>query len=179
MTNKEEIWKDIPGYEGYYQVSSLGRLRSKDRLVNTRHVTKRPVKGQMLKPKIDRYGYYQIGLQKLRKTKYTTIHQLVAMAFHDHVPCGYDLVINHINFIKTDNRPENLEIVSTRENSNKKHLKSGSKYVGVDFYKRGNKWRSRIEIDGKSQHLGYFTEEYDAHLAYKKALKELLDQSSL
>lgn len=65
---------------------------------------------------------------------------------------------------------ENLEIVTNRDNSNQKHIKSSSGYVGVSFAKDRNMWRSTIYIDGRNISIGYFKKEIDAAIAYQKAL---------
>lgn len=79
-------------------------------------------------------------------------------------------MINHINFIRNDNRLENLEIVSTRENSNRKHLKSTSKYTGVHWRKQSNKWHAQIIVDGKKLHVGLFDSEEEASEYYENAV---------
>lgn len=105
------------------------------------------------------------------------IHKLVAMAFLNHTPDGTQIfVINHKNFDKMDNRVENLEIVTSRENSNKKHLSSTSKYTGVSWNKNTNKWRADIYINSKLNYLGLFTNEIEASNAYQNALKQILCQ---
>jgi hypothetical protein len=154
-----EIFKDIPGYEGRYQVSNLGNVKS----FNNR-------KEKILKQTILKNGYLYCGLSN-KKSKTFLVHQLVAMAFLDFIPNGFNLVINHINFIKTDNRLENIEIVTQRENTNKKHLKSSSKYVGVGWAKNNKKWKAYILFKGKYKHIGYFTDELKASEAYQNALK--------
>lgn len=154
-----EIWKEIKGYEGY-EISSTGRVKS--------------LKGKyerILKSAINMHGYYFVGLSKNGKVTTKKVHQLVAIAFLNHVPNGFILVINHINIDKLDNRVENLEIVTMRENSNQKHLKSSSKYIGVCWHKGCKKWQSIIKINGKQKHLGLFVNEIEASNAYQKALK--------
>lgn len=152
MTNIEEIWKDIPNYEGLYQVSNLGSVKSsKNNLPVKRWINK---------------GYFSSSLYKDGKVKRFRVHQLVAMAFLNHMPCGHKLVVNHKNFVKTDNRADNLEIITQRQNSNKKHINHSSNYTGVSWDKRRNKWESYIRISGKKKHLGYFTDEYQASIAY-------------
>lgn len=111
----EEVWKDIKGFEGRYQVSNMGRVRSLDRWSRN----KRPflVKGMILHPSINRNGYFRTSLYDgNRKAKHYEIHRLVAIHF---VP-GYQkgLVVNHINEIKTDNRAENLEWCTYKYNLN-------------------------------------------------------------
>jgi hypothetical protein len=69
---------------------------------------------------------------------------------------------------------DNLEIVTARENSNKKHLKSSSKYIGVCFEKESKKWVASISLKGKQKKLGRFDCEIKASEAYQNALKTLL-----
>ena len=159
---EKEIWKDIHGYEGMYQVSNLGRVKS---FIG--------ISERILKHNAGNRGYFFFRLYKNRKPKTFTTHQLVAMSFLGHVPNGHELVVNHKNLNKHDNRVENLEIITQRENCNLKHIKSSSKYVGVCWDKQRNKWFSYIYMNGKRKHLGRFINEYDAHLAYEKALSEL------
>lgn len=154
-----EIWKNIIGYENY-QVSNFGNVKSL-----------KWNKEKFLKFSIDAYGYFIVGLSDKGKDKTRTVHQLVAEAFLRHSPCGYRLIINHIDFNRQNNRVENLEIVTARENCNKKHIKSSSIYTGVSWHKNRNKWIASILINKKSKHLGYFINEYDAHLAYENELK--------
>lgn len=88
-------------------------------------------------------------------------------------------VINHKNLNKLDNRKINIEIVSSRENSNKKHLKSSSKYVGVYWHNSSKKWASNIATGGKQKHLGLFETELEAYLAYEKKLNEITSAQDL
>lgn len=169
---QKEIWKDIPNYEGYYQASNLGRIKSLDRSITYSDGRVYNMKSTILNPLNDGMGYLKVSLSKDTKSKHYRIHQLVSIAFLNHKPNGYKLVCNHINFNKHDNRVENLEIVTQRENTNQKHLKSSSQYTGVRKY--NNKWRSDIVINGKKKHLGYFTNEYDAHLAYERELNNVI-----
>lgn len=109
----EEIWKDVTGYEGYYQVSNLGKVRSVDReFVNSigRHCM---LKGMPITPRIEK-GYYRLGLKKHQEMKMFNVHRLVALAFIPN-PNNYNTV-NHINGNKTDNRVENLEWCSIKQN---------------------------------------------------------------
>jgi hypothetical protein len=105
--------------------------------------------------------------------KTRTVHQLVAGAFLNHKPSRYELVINHKDFNRSNNNVDNLEIVTTRENANQKHLKSSSQYTGVSWDKNRNKWSSQIVINKKLKFLGRFINELDASKAYQKALKDL------
>tara|TARA_R110002073_G_C9087289_1_gene547416 strand:- start:6 stop:515 length:510 start_codon:yes stop_codon:yes gene_type:complete len=167
-----EIFKDVPNYEGLYQVSDLGNVKSLARKVKC-STGLRNIQERILKPRINKGGYLELHLSKEGKTKNRTVHQLVAEAFLNHTPCGLKLIVNHINFIRHDNRAENLEIDTARNNTDKKHLKSSSEYVGVSWQKSSSKWRSYITINGKSKHLGYFTDELEAAYAYQTELNKL------
>ena len=103
-----EIWKSIKGYEGLYEVSNLGNVRSVDRTVNTalNHGT-RIVKGKIIKPILTNKGYFQVCLSKECKLKYASIHRLVAEAFIDN-PENLP-VVNHKDGNKLNNRVDNLE----------------------------------------------------------------------
>lgn len=160
----EEIWKDIEGYEGQYQISNFGNLKS---LKNN--------KEKLLKGSISNKGYIQFSLNWAEKNKYNvhTAHQLVAMAFLKHKPCGLKLVIDHINDNKLDNRLENLQIVTNRYNSCKTQGRYSSKYKGVSFSKKNKKWRADIHYNNQKKYLGLFIDEYEAYLAYQNALKNL------
>ena len=159
-----EQWIDIAGYEGLYQISNFGNVKSI-----------RFDKEKLLLPQTNSKGYYFVVLCDKTKRKQMQIHQLVAIAFLNHIPCKMELVINHINFDKKDNNVSNLEIVTNRENSNRKHLKSTSKYTGVSFEKDRNKWISQIKINGKRVLLGRFSNEIDANDAYQSKLKEIIN----
>lgn len=110
-----EIWRDIPGYEDWYQASNMGRIRSKDRYVNYKNNSLALHKGKILSPKISNKGYLEVVLAVNGSNYYKRVHQLVALTFLPN-PNNYPH-INHINEIKTDNRVENLEWCTPRQNS--------------------------------------------------------------
>jgi hypothetical protein len=181
---ENEVWKDIVGYEGLYEVSNLGNVKSLPK--EWISACKRKHDGILLKKTINNRGtgYYQVGLtnNKIRKTR--TIHQLVAEAFLNHNPCGYKLVIDHINNNTLDNRVENLQIITQRENAYKNQVSYSSNYKGVFMgckkykskktgeIKKYKYISSQINIDGKIIRLGTYKTEEDAHLAYQNALKK-------
>jgi hypothetical protein len=158
----KEIWKDIPNYEGRYLVSNLGNIKS------IRYGEER-----LLSLRLSKCGYYRVNLYKDKIITTKRVHQLVAEAFLGHTPCGHDIVINHINFDRLDNRVLNLELITARENTNKKHLKSTSKYTGVSWHENTGGWQSTIYFNGKQKHLGYFKCELAAAKAYHDKLNSL------
>lgn len=103
-----EIWKDIRNYEGRYKVSDLGRIKS--------YVSRHNIYSELImKPTQAHNGYMLIGLcDKLGKVKRFGVHRIVASAFIGEIPNKYE--VNHINGDKTDNRVENLEIVTSSQN---------------------------------------------------------------
>jgi len=172
MENEIEIWKPTKGFEGLYEVSSLGNVKILSVMkLNGRYMSL--CKEKIMKPN-SAGVYLRVELQKNGFKKQIGIHQLVAESFLNHTVCGNEWVVNHINFNKLDNRLCNLEVVTNRENSNRKHLKSTSQYVGVHWHKATQKWASSIDFKGKQKHLGVFKTELEAHLAYEKALSDIL-----
>ena len=122
-----EVWKDIKGYEGLYQVSSLGRVKSVERVVVQSNGYTKTVKESIRKPKKDQNGYLQVGLSKNGVVKRYTVHKLVATAFIQKDDLFADTV-NHKNEIKTDNRAENLEWMNNGDNSRYSHRDGGTAY---------------------------------------------------
>ena len=169
----EEIWKDVPDYEGLYQVSNLGRVRSLPKVWITGNGGVNKHNGKILKPAKLSSGYLAASFWKNKVRKTVKVHQLVAMSFLGHKPCGMSLIIDHINDNQLDNRIENLQIVTQRFNARKTQGKYSSQYKGVSWNKEKNKWVTKIHINKKSKFLGLFENEYDAHLAYQNALKNL------
>jgi hypothetical protein len=107
----EEVWKDIPDYEGY-QASNLGNIRSVDRKVKNSNGREYYVKGTSIKKTLSKNGYYVVRLTKAKLERF--VHRLVGFAF---IPNPENKPqINHINGVKTDNRLENLEWCTNREN---------------------------------------------------------------
>lgn len=103
----QENWKDIKDYEGLYQVSDFGNVRSLDRIVRSHHEGVAIKKGRVLRPGISKVGYPRVLLIKDGIRKNISIHRLVALAFVDNAPGGDQ--VNHIDGVKKNNVPSNLE----------------------------------------------------------------------
>lgn len=161
-----EIWKDVKGYEGIYQVSDLGRVRSLDRIISDG----RKLKGKILKNCNDTHGYLFVVLSKNGKIKTIRVHKLVAITFLNHEPCGLDLVVDHIDNNKLNNKVSNLQLITQRSNTSKD--KSGiCKSTGVSINAYG-KFISHIYLDGKDYHLGTFKSEKEASDVYEEVLQD-------
>ncbi len=110
----EEVWKDIPGSEEIYQASTLGRIRSVNRIIYTTDNKVRKQPGKILKPGKHYKGYYNVVLYKNKKSKTIFVHRLIATTFLENT---YNKVwINHIDGIKTNNKVSNLEFSTISEN---------------------------------------------------------------
>jgi len=153
-----EIWKDIPGYEGMYQASTIGRIKS--------------FKGKqerILKPGTMPTGYRNVNLEG----KNFTVHQLVAMCFLGHKPNGFSKQIDHINSDKNDNRIENLQIISARENMQKLYSKKKLPLGVTEQKGRNKKYKAQIWVGKKQISLGRFYTPEEASKAYQQQLNKL------
>lgn len=115
-----EEWRDVEGFEGFYQVSNLGRVRSLDRIVpypNSRYVNgvgKREFLGKILKLNTNKHGYLQVTLRKNGIQTTHKVHQLVAIAFLKKP--DFRCVVNHKNSKRDDNQVDNLEWCTQQQN---------------------------------------------------------------
>ncbi len=109
-----EVFADIPGYEGYYQVSNYGNVRSLDRVIKEKTGKTQTIKGRVLKQRINPGGYYYVGLGKNGSKATFAIHQLVAQAF---IPNPKNKkTVNHMDGNKLNNSVANLEWSTYSEN---------------------------------------------------------------
>jgi NUMOD4 motif/HNH endonuclease len=107
-----EEWKDIIGFEGVYQISDRGSVRSFDRLIPHSKFGVFHRKGQRMKPEIDRYGYYRVGLTRDGKQKHFLVSRLVAMHF---LSPPIKKTVNHRDGNKLNNLVSNLEWATVAE----------------------------------------------------------------
>ncbi|CYW53522.1 TPA: HNH endonuclease [Streptococcus suis] len=130
----KENWKDIVGYEGYYQVSDFGRVRSLDREITKKDGRTMVVRGRVMEGTIKDNGYIQISLWKENKGQSFYLHRLVILAFSDSEPLE---TVNHIDGNKRNNNFRNLEWASYRDN-NVHAIKNGLNSTKHRRNKRGS-----------------------------------------
>lgn len=146
MAMANEIWEDILGYEGFYQVSNMGRVRSLDRVTSN---GKRRI-GKILKTRLDKDGYEFLNLSINGKRRIHKVHRLVLETFNP--TDDSSLEVNHINEIKDDNRLENLEWVTHKQNCN-------------------HGTRTQRQIDSRSQTIYQYTLDYELVYVWKNAVE--------
>lgn len=130
----QELWQDIPGREGHYQASTLGRIRSLDRFVPGVNGSKRLIKGRVLRPgRYDKCGHVSVVLGRGENGK--PVHQLVAATFLGECPLNQEVL--HINGDPADNRLENLRYGTRTDNI-------------LDVYRQGKAWRKLTAEDVKN-----------------------------
>jgi len=161
----EEVWKDIPNYEGLYKISSYGNIKSLKRKAKNG----RSLEEIFLKTSIAR-GYKITHLCKNGIKKTYPIHKLVAIIFLNHTPCGNNIVINHKDENKLNNNIENLELCSHRYNDIYSS-KNKNGYTGV--WSSCQKYCAGIVINGKREYLGRYKTKEEAGQAYLDALSKL------
>ena len=165
-TSSVEVWKDIPGFEGAYQVNRNGEILSLR-------------SGQLRKPTRSGHGYVKVSLSSSdHKKVQINVHRIVAEAFCEK-PNAEATEVNHINCDKTDNRADNLEWVTPEYNKahayksgktdyrRPKRKDNSSGFPGVS--KHGSKWQATITYKGKQDYLGLFKTLDEAVKARKAA----------
>lgn len=150
-----EVWKDIKDYEGFYQVSNKGRIRSLDRPVLQRNSSIQIKKGLVLKLAKNHKGYPMVSLSKNNKKDFKSVHRLVALTFIEN-PDKKEQV-NHIDGNKENNCLSNLEWVTASENIrhainnglmtiNKENLEKATKKANKINQKRVNQYNLKGEL---------------------------------
>lgn len=136
-----ELWKDIAGFDGWYQVSSIGRVKRLKK-VHCNHGKRNIVKRELiLKQSLDHKGYFTVTISNGIEHKTQKVHRLVAKAFipnPDNKP-----QVDHINRIRTDNRVENLRWATAKENS------------------RNSNHQTMIDAFGKTKGISEWAEDFD------------------
>ena len=156
---EKEIWKDVAGYEGYYQVSNLGRVRSLDRIASNG----RKIKGKILSTKVNTPPYYpRVSLSVNGKMKLVQVHRLVAQAFVYNPDPEHKTQVGHKDESRTNNRADNLEWVTPKENSNMPlHRERVSKANEGKVLSAETK--SKISLSQKGKYKGEKNPFYNKH----------------
>lgn len=157
----EEIWKEVPSYSNY-EVSNFGRLKSKN-YNKTKYE-------RIMKPLKSNEGYINYILAKDGYAKTYKAHILIGIVFLGYIPNKGNIVIDHIDNDKTNNRLDNLQIITFRENLTKDRSRiSGYRNV----YKHRNKWRVVVNVKGKRFRLGLYATPEEGSVVAEKFLKTL------
>lgn len=154
----DEIWKPVVGYEGLYEVSNFGQVRT--------------ISGKLMKCYYNRKGYKRICLSKSGKRKNFLIHRLVMAAFKG----ASDMQIDHIDGDKDNNTLSNLEYVSNIENTFRHFVRRGSS--GLNVSQSGKRYKSQLYYKGRNLPLGYFEtkEEAVAAVTYGRIAIQALER---
>ena len=172
-------WRDIPTYEGLYQISNEGEVRSLQGISKRKNILTGGYsyrKGKVLTPDVST-GYKRVKLCKYDNGKWWCVHKLLYCIEHN-LNIHADLKIDHKDRNKLNNSLDNLRLATSQENNRnigKRTDNCSSIYKGVSFSKNNKKnpWRAGIRIGKKCIHLGYFNNEKDAAEAYDKKALEL------
>lgn len=157
-----EQWRSVVGYEGLYEVSDKGRVKSL-------------ISGRVLKLNIGTSGYFMLNLYMNKTPRARLVHQLVAEAFLNHTPCGQKTTVDHIDGNKLNNKLSNLQLLSIRANTNRSVKVGASGYRGVVWNSINKKWQVRPRLGGLKINFGYYDCPLKAHIDYSNFTKYLED----
>ncbi len=157
-----ENWIELKEYNGKYFVSNLGRIK----IIN-KNGTEKITFGYISNTN----QYYKIGLYSSGKTKTYEVHKLVAIYFLNHTSNGLNLVVDHKDNNKLNNKVCNLQIVSHRLNTQKNRVNANN-ILGIKK-KLSGKFEASIKINGKKIYLGLFNTDIEAGAIYQKANSNL------
>lgn len=164
-----EEWRDVVGYEGMYEISNLGRVKSLKKTPNL-----------IFKIQTNTHGYNSVCLSKNGKVKTFPVHYFVGCSFLNYL--SFDskkYVVDHIDNIKKNCTTSNLQVITYRENSSKDQKNRTSKYTGVCWNKKHNVWTSSIYHKQKTIKLGCFKNEEEAYEYYVMALKSIKENTPI
>jgi len=159
----QEEWREIAGYEGLYEVSDAGRVKSFKRSTP-----------KILKPNINPSGYPKVTFWKKGKESKKYVHRLVAGAFL--LDFTKDLLVDHRNGDKLINNLSNLRMVNPSGNHlgfRRNGKGSSSQFRGVSWNENARKWLVRANLHGKDYYIGIFQNEDEAAKAWNKKATEL------
>jgi hypothetical protein len=174
-----EEWRPIIGYEGLYEISNFGRVKSLAKVWYTGNYNSRREKPEtIMTPRFNGNGYHQALLRKNGSRVNISNHLLVWDHFGNSPRNGRELCVDHIDNNKTNNHINNLQLLTHRQNVSKamKLIKGKGKYTGVCWNKNAKKWVVNISIKNKNHYLGLFSDEEKAKSTYNKKLRESSEQ---
>lgn len=190
MLNDNEIWKEIPNFEGYYEASNKGKIRSMQRSVPNSEKGSRLSKAkEIAQNSTTRSNYLYVQLWKHNKVHRMSVHRMVALTFIPNPLSKSE--VNHIDGNKINNLVDNLEWVTSSENKrhafkiglrkNDAHVakqigtkyNAVSKYHNVTYDKSRNQWKASIKVEGKMLFQKRFKYEDDAAKYVNKMIDEL------
>lgn len=147
----DEVWKDVVEYEGYYQVSDLGNVRSETRTLKLPSGQTRTYQGRILIPWLDKSGYKIVNLSKNGCTRQGKVHQLVLKAFIG--PCPEGHVVRHFpDRDPANNRLDNIQWGTKQQNSGPDRIVHGT---SNDGYRCGNSKLNLKQVREIRQRAGY------------------------
>ena len=144
--NIKEIWTDVKNFEGYYQVSNLGRIKSLQRICIRSNGVAVHYKEKILNPSVDECGYLHVRLAINSNYTLFKVHRLVAMHFLN----DYDekLTVNHINHNRWDNSVNNLEMMDFYDNIKDRSVKRRIYCVELDrFISQPHRFFNRLKME--------------------------------
>ena len=174
---QNEIWEPVKGYEGFYEASNLGRIKSLPRKVKHKIYGEMTVHGRIMKMRDDCHGYHALDLRGPNKERHNAkVYTLIAGAFLGEKPLGH--IVDHIDGNRRNDYADNLQYITPRENVCKGlncDLKKdkASKCRGVSWDEWNNGWVARIKKNGKSIFLGRYSNDAEAGRAYQHKLEEI------
>ena len=150
-----EIYKEYP-FDKRYKVSNMGNVKG--------------ISGKLLKLQKDKSGRKRVSISSID----VYVHQAVAETFLNHNRCGHRIVVDHIDNNPSNNRLDNLQLISHRENllKDKKNKTSKLRGVSIDSCSNSLKYRSQVMLGKKMYYLGLFNSQQEAYTAYLDALNE-------
>lgn len=167
---EQEIWKDVVGYEGLYQVSNLGRVKSIGRFVRTGKIHKRFHNGIIMKQQKTNLGYMLVGLMDgIRGRKVMRVHRLVATAF---IPNPHNLPqINHKDVNPSNNNVSNLEWCDQKYNNSydnaniKRSLSRKENYKGRPLLMTDMNGNVLKRFDGIREAESFINKKHTGHIS--------------